>query len=212
VALLLLPLAPACTCSGNGHVEQARFFAQPGDDVVNCNCNLSFDNEHCSGGTCFEHFAIQLCLPLGLQLPAPPDLARPRGDMGPDPYSAAVDRYCRDTVTNVVYHMIQEFNGGWCMYKAPFAPDGGIGSSVACFAMPTKSGDERATSSDDGTCRKPCAVIPCDYDTNCGQGVQDATGNVHPENCKCSIVTNRYCPGDAPDMLPTAVFCRPPAP
>jgi hypothetical protein len=208
--LVLVPLLPACTCSGNGHVEQGKFFAQPGDDVVNCNCNLTFDNEHCSGGTCAEHFAIQLCLPAALQLTAPPDLARPRGDLGVDPYSAAVDEYCRDTVTHVVYHMIKVFNGGWCDYKAPFAPDGGIGSSVQCFASPINSSDDDATSRDDGTCRTPCAVVACDYATNCGPDVQDSTGNVHPENCKCSVITSYGCPGDPPSDLPTAVFCRPP--
>jgi hypothetical protein len=215
LALLALPFLPACSCSGNGHLEQGHFFAHPGDDVVNCVCNLTFANEHCSGGTCAEHFALELCLPAELQLSAPrPDpVLRGVGDGGVDPYSTAVDHFCRDTATHVVYHMIKVFNGGWCMYKAPFAPDGGIGDSVECFASEIQNGGDgsgRATTSDDGTCRTPCAPVACDYATNCGNDVQDSTGNVHPEKCKCSLITKYGCPGDPPNDLPTALFCRPP--
>jgi hypothetical protein len=212
--LLAVPFVPACSCSGNGHLEQGHFYAQPGDDVVNCVCNLSFANEHCSGGTCAEHFAIELCLPPALQLstPRPDPIVHPGDDGGAgDSYSAAVNQFCRDTATHVVYHMIKVFNGGWCMYKTPFAPDGGIGDSVECFASELQNGTGRATTSDDGTCRTPCAPVDCDYTTNCGSDVQDATGMVHPDLCKCSIITKYGCPGDPPSDLPTPLFCRPPA-
>ena len=208
--LALVPLASGCSgCSGNGHLEQMHFFARPGDDVVNCVCNLTFDNEHCSGGTCAAHFAIQVCLPPALQqLDA--GIPDPDPDGGVDPHSAAIDHYCRDTVTHVVYHMIKVFNGGWCDYKAPYAPDGGIGDSVSCFAQPISSSQPRATTSDDGTCRTPCAPVACDYATNCGSDVQDSDGNIHPERCRCTIITKYGCPGDPPGDLPTPLFCRPP--
>lgn len=208
--LVALPLLPGCVgCSGNGHVEPMHFFARPGDDVVNCVCNLTFDNEHCSGGTCAAHFALQLCLPPELQH-ADADGGVPNPDGGIDPYSVAVDHYCRDTVTHVVYHMIKVFNGGWCDYKAPYAPDGGIGDSVLCFAQPIDRTQPRATSSDDGTCRTPCAPVACDYATNCGSDVQDEDGTIHPDRCRCSVITKYGCPGDPPDDLPTPLFCRPP--
>ncbi len=193
-------IAVACNLSGNGHILQKPFFAQPGDDVVNCACNLTFDNEHCSGGHCAAHFAIQLCLPTSLQ----------NADAGVDMLSAQADEYCRDTVTHVVYHMIKVFNGGWCDYKAPYAPDGGVGSSVECFAQPISDSLPRATSFDDGTCRTACPSVVCDYNTNCGSDVQDSDGTIHPERCKCSIITRYGCPGDPPNELPTALFCRPP--
>jgi hypothetical protein len=201
-ALLLLLAAPtaACNLSGNGHVEQAPFFAQPGDDVVNCACNLTFDNEHCSGGHCAAHFDMKLCLPTTLQ----------SADAGASALSAAADEYCRQSVTEVVYHMIKVFNGGWCGYKAPYAPDGGVGSSVSCFAQELQNGQERATTSDDGTCRSSCAEVDCDYATNCGGSVQDSDGTIHPERCRCSEITKYGCPGDPPDDLPTPLFCRPP--
>jgi hypothetical protein len=191
-----------CNLSGNGHVEQTKFYAVAGDDVVNCTCNLSFDNEHCVGGHCAAHFSIQLCLPAELQ--------EADTTLLPD-YSARVDQYCRDTVTHVVYHMIKVFNGGWCDYKAPYAPNGGIGDSVSCFAQEIDDGRMRATTVDDGTCRSSCAKVACDYDTNCGSDVQDSTtGEIHPERCRCSIITKYGCPGDPPDDLPTPLFCRPP--
>ena len=70
VLLFATPFLPACSCSGNGHVTQTKFFAAPGDDVVNCVCNLTFNNEHCTGGNCAAHIAVQTCLPAPLQLPA----------------------------------------------------------------------------------------------------------------------------------------------
>lgn len=212
---LLVALAlflPACDgCSGNGHVVQTAFYAQPGDDVVNCVCNLTFDNEHCNGGHCAAHFGIELCIPPSLQADGGAPLDAGVADGGIDDYSARIDRYCRETATHVVYHMIKVFNGGWCDYKAPYAPDGGIGRSVACFAQELKDGTERATASDDGTCRTQCPSVPCDYATNCGSDVQDGQGNVHPDRCKCSVVTKYGCPGDPPSDLPTALFCRPPS-
>jgi hypothetical protein len=216
-ALLLgaLPLTPACSCSGNGHVAQTPFFAQPGDDVVNCVCNLSFTNEHCTGGICAAHVALKVCLPPELQPDGGvPDagnvVLRAGGDGGTDSYSTRVDSYCRDTVSHVVYHMVKVFNGGWCDYKARYAPDGGIGDSVQCFAQELQGGAERATTVDDGTCRSLCAPVACDYGSNCGSDVQDTNGDVHPERCKCSVITKYGCPGDPPSDLPTALFCRPP--
>jgi hypothetical protein len=197
----LVAVVMGCSLSGNGHVTKKPFFAEPGDDVVNCACNLTFDNEHCSGGHCAAHFSIALCLPPSLQ----------NADAGVDAQSAAADQYCRDTATHVVYHMIKVFNGGWCDYKAPYAPDGGIGSSVDCFAQPVDDSAMRATSVDDGTCRQSCAPVDCDYATNCGSDVQDTDGTIHPDRCKCSIITRYGCPGDPPGDLPTALFCRPPA-
>ncbi len=198
--LLVGAVILGCSLSGNGHVVQKPFYAAPGDDVVNCTCNLTFDNEHCSGGHCAAHFSIALCLPQSLQ----------NADAGVDTESAAVNQYCRDTASHVVYHMIKVFNGGWCDYKAPYAPDGGIGQSVECFAEEIADGRMRATSTDDGTCRTPCAPVACDYATNCGSSVQDTDGTIHPERCRCSVITRYGCPGDPPSDLPTATFCRPP--
>ena len=200
LGLAAVTIIVACNLSGNGHIIQKAFFALPGDDVVNCACNLTFDNEHCSGGHCAAHFEIQLCLPASLQA----------SDGGVDERSAAADGYCRDSATHVVYHMIKVFNGGWCDYKAPYAPDGGVGGSVSCFAQAFDNGTMRATSSDDGTCRTTCPPVACDYATNCGSNVQDTDGTIHPERCKCSIITRYGCPGDPAFDLPTPLFCRPP--
>jgi hypothetical protein len=208
LSLAFLMLPGCIGCSGNGHVIQTKFIAEPGDDVVNCVCNLTFDNEHCTGGHCAAHFALRLCLPAALQRADGGVVADPDG--GVDEYSAAVDRYCRHTATNVVYHMIKVFNGGWCDYKAPYAPDGGVGQSVECFAQDIDDGRQRATTYDDGTCRTPCDTVACDYMTNCGSDVQDTDGTVHPERCHCSIITKYGCPGDPPGDLPTPQFCRPP--
>jgi len=71
VAFVASAIVVACNLSGNGHIIQKPFFAQPGDDVVNCACNLTFDNEHCTGGHCAAHFSIQLCLPPSLQNATP---------------------------------------------------------------------------------------------------------------------------------------------
>jgi hypothetical protein len=206
---------PACSCSGNGHVEQKPFYAQAGDDVVNCLCNLTFDNEHCTNSHCAAHFAIRMCLPPELQVDggAPDGGAMVAHDLdgGVDDYSARVDKYCRETASSAVYHMIKVFNGGWCGYKAPYAPNGGIGNSVECFAMETANNAGRATTVDDGSCRTLCDPVECDYATNCGGDVQDSTGNVHADRCKCNYITKYGCPGDPPGDLPTALFCRPPS-
>ncbi len=209
VTLLLLQLLGFIGCKGNGHVTPKPFYARPTDDVVNCVCNLSVANDHCTGGTCMANFALQLCLPPDLQLLAASAPATAPVDGGVDDFSARVGAYCSDVATHVVYHMIKVFNGGWCDYKAPFAPDGGIGDSVVCFAQPI-DGQGRATTSDDGTCRTLCPTVDCDYATNCGSDVQDADGTVHPERCRCSIITKYGCPGDPPTDLPTPLFCRPP--
>jgi hypothetical protein len=81
---------------------------------------------------------------------------------------------------------------------------------VSCFAQEIDDGRMRATTADDGTCRTSCAKVACDYDTNCGSDVQDGTGEIHPERCRCSIITKYGCPGDPPEDLPTPLFCRPP--
>lgn len=182
-------------CNGNGHVEQKPFVVAPTDDVVNCNCNLTFNNEHCTGGTCYEHFDIQMCIPPALKSAAD--------------FKGAMDTYCRQTITPTVYHLIRVINGGWCDYKAPFAPNGGIGSSVDCFAQPL--GDKMsATARDDGTCDTQCQAVTCDH-LDCSPGVQDWMGNPDLNKCKCSqLVTEGSCPGDNPADLPTPVFCRPP--
>jgi hypothetical protein len=219
VLLAVAPFVPGCQCSGNGHVDPpTRFYARPGDDVVNCVCNLTFDNEHCTNGMCAAHFPLRLCLPLPLQQGDggvfTPDGGDPDGgtpDGGVDSHAKAVDRYCRDVASKVVYHMIKVFNGGWCDYKAPYAPDGGIGDSVSCFAQPIDDDDLNATTFDDGTCRTQCPPADCDYATNCGSDVQDSDGTIHPERCRCSIITKYGCPGDPANDLPTQLFCRPPS-
>jgi hypothetical protein len=201
--------AQGCASCTNGHVVQKPFVALPGDDVVRCVCNLSFNNKYC-GGTCLAHVDLDLCLPPALQrsadsvdLGAAPD--------GGDAYSRAIDEYCRTRVDLDVYHLIQVFSGNWCHYKAPFAPDGGVGHSVECFAQERHDDGKVATASDDGTCRTRCPAVACDYATNCGSGVEDSEGHVYLDRCRCSQVTNRGCPGDPPGELPTEVFCRPPA-
>jgi hypothetical protein len=208
---LCLPFDPACQCSGNGIIEQRGYSARPGDDVVNCNCNLRFKNEHCTDNTCLEHFALQLCLPPALQAAASDDGGATVGsDLGADEHSRLVDAYCRDTATKVVYHLIKVFNGGWCDYKTPYAADGGIGQSVECFAEPISDQSASATGLDDGTCATTCAPVECDYATNCGSDVQDSLGNIHLDHCRCSYVARYACPGDDPSDLPTPLFCRPP--
>jgi len=208
-------LNPGCLCSGNGHVAQEPFRAYLGDDVVNCACNLSFRHDVCSGD-CRAHFSIQICVPPAVRN-AP--ILLPDGGLGDggsgdggvtadDVYAQRMDRYCRDVVTNDIYHLIQVWNGGWCEYKAPFAPQGGIGDSVSCFAQPIESGMQMATRSAP-TCEQVCPAVPCSHETNCGEGVQDSTGNIHLELCQCSQVTVHQCPGDPKEWLPTPVFCRP---
>ncbi len=202
---------PGCACGPNGHIEQQPFVAVPGDDVVNCNCNLSFLNEHCPDGICLIHIDLQLCLPPELQNVDLGGVVFDGGaDMGPDDYSRSVDHYCRDSATNAVYHVIKVFNGDWCRIKDPFAPDGGIGQSVECFAQQLQDGKLAATGRDDGTCEKPCDRVACDYDTNCGKDITDDQGGLHFDRCKCSQVTKYQCPGDPMSILPTDLFCRPP--
>jgi hypothetical protein len=195
-------------CNGNGHVDQKPFVARPHDDVVNCACNLTFDNSHCTGGTCYENFSVQLCLPPSLQQLGSTSQAPDAGIS--DQYSAAIDEYCRKTVTTTVYHLITVFNGNWCDYKAPFAPQGGIGSSIQCFAQPLHDDSPSATARDDGTCDTQCPSVECDFNTNCGVDVEDNYGNIYLDRCKCSEISTRSCPGDNPADLPLPVFCRPP--
>lgn len=214
--VLAFALNPGCLCQGNGHIEQTRYAARPGDNVVHCACNLTFRHEKCNnGGDCLAHVELDLCLPPSLRVDgglvvegadlAPPPAA---GDLGPDEYSQRVNAYCRDVITPTIYHMIKVFNGGWCDYKAPYAPDGGIGRSVECFAHEYTPGRGNATGRDDGTCDTPCADVACDYFTNCGEGVQDTFGTVDPDKCRCSRVTIHGCDGDPPGQLPTPLFCR----
>ena len=129
-----------------------------------------------------------------------------------DVYAKRLDDYCRHDVTNIAYHLIKVFNGSWCDYKAAYAPDGGVGQSVECFAHEITAGGKNATTRDDGTCLFPCPNTACNYSLNCGEGVQDAEGNIHIEKCRCNQVTNHGCPGDPKSDLPTSVFCRPPDP
>ena len=215
LALVAFALNPGCLCNGNGHVAQKPYRVRSGDDVVNCACNLTFANDHCSNGTCLAHFSIALCLPT--ELLASDDGGIEQVDLGDvdggatNTYAHRLDTYCRESVTNDVYHLIKVFNGGWCDYKAPFAPEGGIGDSVECFAQPFDNDPAAATALDDGACRTPCDVVDCDFHLNCGGDVQDEDGTIHLDRCKCSQVTRYGCPDDPPQSLPTDVFCRPPA-
>jgi len=208
-------IGPACSCSGNGHVIQQPFTAKPTDDVVHCVCNLSFSNDHCANNTCLANFDLNLCLPQSVRMAAAgasdggaSDV--PDGGFRPAGYAKVVDDYCKQVATTAVYHSIKVFNGGWCDYKAPFAPQGGIGDSVECFAQERQQGAGNATVRDDGTCDQPCAVVDCDYATNCGGDVQDTYGNIHLDRCRCSRVTRYSCPGDPQSYLPTPTFCRAP--
>jgi hypothetical protein len=185
-------------CGANGHLEPAPFRASAGDNVVNCNCNLSFQHSACVGGNCYAHFPIQVCVP--------PELRKK--EMTDDAFASRMDKYCRDTVTNMTYHLIQVFAGGFCEYKQPFAPQGGIGDSVFCFANAIE-GKEGAATTTAATCERSCPAVPCAWETNCGDDVQDDTGGIHLERCRCSQVTVHSCAGDPKQWLPTPVFCRP---
>lgn len=206
-------------CSGNGHIEPSPFRASVGDTTVNCNCNLSFNHSICTGGTCRNHFSIKLCLPPALNS-ATIDAGRPPSPAGTalknltaDEFATRVDDYCRREVTNIVYHLISVWNGGWCEYKEPFSPAGGIGESVSCFAQPLSGDGTSATeapaamSMADNTCSRPCPRTACTFD-NC-HDVQDDFGNINLDRCQCNQVTMHECPGDPPGGLPTPVFCRP---
>jgi hypothetical protein len=185
-------------CNGNGHVDQKPFVVMQGDDVINCACNLTFDEEHCTGGTCYEHFSLPICIPPWVRT----------GESTPD-YGQQLDEYCRQTITDTIYHLIDVWDGSWCGYKAPFAPDGGVGSSVACFAQPFDNKD-KATARDDGTCDTECPYVVCDFSTNC-HDVTDPFGNVDLNKCKCSKMEMQgICPGDDPAKFPPPQFCRPP--
>jgi len=222
VKKLLLALAvlsagafgPACSCSGNGHVIQQAFVAKPSDDVVHCVCNLSFENEHCDNSTCLANFDLNLCLPQSVRMAAAGvdggSTDVPDGGFRPAGYAKVVNDYCKQVATTAVYHSIKVFNGGWCDYKKPFAPSGGIGDSVDCFAQERQQGAGNATVRDDGTCEQPCPAVDCDYASNCGGDVQDTYGTIHLDRCKCSQITKYSCPGDSPSLLPTPIFCRAP--
>ena len=125
-------------------------------------------------------------------------------DLGVDALSATADKYCRDSVTHVVYHMIKVFNGGWCDYKAPYAPDGGVGSSVECFAQELDDGRCAPPPATTAPAARSCAAVDCDYATNCGGDVQDTDGTIHPERCKCSIITKLRLPGRRPERAADA--------
>ncbi len=185
-------------CGANGHLEPTPFRAHVGDNVVNCNCNLSFEHSACVGGNCYAHFPIQVCVPPALR----------QQKMTDDQFAEKMDGFCRDTVTNLTYHLIQVFNGGFCEYKAPFAPTGGIGDSVSCFANSIDSAGGAATTAA-ASCDRTCVPVACSHDTNCGEGVQDSGGNIHLDRCKCSQITTHSCAGDPKEWLPTPVFCRP---
>ena len=202
-------------CSGNGHLEPQPVQAAVGDTVVNCNCNLTFNQSACAGGTCRAHLPIELCLPPELNaatidfghLPSAAGLALAK--MPKAEFEQRVTAYCEQTVTSLVYHLIQVFSGGWCDYKAPWAPQGGIGESVSCFPLAISDGSALATEKKAGTCARPCPQVVCSYETNCGADVEDSLGNINLDNCQCNQVTDRFCPGDPEGALPTPVFCRP---
>jgi hypothetical protein len=209
--LIFAALNPGCACNGNGHVAEAPFVARVADNVVNCNCNLTFKHENCSGGICKSHFDIKLCLPphLNVDTAPNPDAGAVLNAMSDDEFAVGVNDYCKKSVTNIAYHMIKVFNGGWCDYKAPFAPDGGVGESVVCFAH-ASDGKMAATAREEATCAEPCEQKVCDFKTNCGNGVQDEWGNIHLDRCNCTQILNYGCPGDPASDLPTPTFCRPP--
>jgi hypothetical protein len=209
-----LALLMAGGCGVNGHLDPQPVTASVGDTAVNCNCNLTFDHSSCIGGTCRVHFPIELCLPPELNLAtidyghAPTAAGMALMNLPQDQFQQRIQDYCQSTVTNIVYHLIQVWNGGWCDYKAPWAPAGGIGDSVACFPLALSSDSSSATEHKAGACEQPCPQVACSNEI-CGDGVQDSLGNIHLDRCQCNQVTEHFCPGDPPGALPTAVFCRP---
>jgi hypothetical protein len=205
---LLAPFNPGCLCNGNGHVEQKPFATHVGDNVVNCACNLSFRHEICTED-CAAHFNVQLCVPPWMR--DPPQV--PPNDMGMSAesvYASRLDGYCKDQVTSIVYNLIQVWNGAWCDYKAPFAPNGGVGDSVHCFAQEIED-NGLVASGTAPSCEKMCPTVACDYGTNCRE-VQDEWGTPHLDRCKCSQVISNQCMNEPPGGTPTPVFCRPTEP
>lgn len=213
--LAALLLTGAFACTGNGHLEPQPFSAKVGDTAVNCNCNISFDHDSCTGGKCKYHFPIEVCLPPELNAAtidfghSPTPAGNMLANLSQAEFEKRVDAYCKQTMTDIVYHLIQVFNGGWCDYKAPYSPQGYIGESVSCFPLAINSDGGKATEPLGGNCARPCDRVACDYSTNCGEGVQDSFGNINLDKCQCNQVTQSMCPGDPPSALPTPVFCRP---
>ncbi len=111
-------------------------------------------------------------------------------------------------------------SASWCDVKKPFAPAGGVGSSVECFAkiLPGQPDGGLATSRDETTCKGFCATKECILD-NCDgnkvfKKIMNSDGSyrieVHPEFCKCNVVPLSYtCPGDPPEYVPSDPFCQP---
>ena len=95
-------------------------------------------------------------------------------------FEQRVNDYCTATVTTIVYHMIQVFSSGFCDYKMPFAPQGGIGDSVSCFPLAISSDSDQATEKKAGACERPCPQVVCSYEQNCGDGVEGQPGQHQP--------------------------------
>lgn len=233
---LVLPLAmivvaaanPGCNCKGAD--VQSDFRAHIGDTTVNCDCNIRY--KYLSE----DHVApqqVMICLPPSLNLPVAlqvdPAAATALQSMTDDQFKQAVDNYCRTTFTRILYHVERIAAANFCDAKAPYAPDGGIGTQVECFAQGLMPGGPATfyDSTPDAGCATPCADVACSsYDDpniplvkNCDaskieQSYLDSLGNPHidirPEYCKCNKVTEPFgCDGDPPDDLPTPDFCQP---
>src|SRR5579871_3778668 len=141
-----------CSCNGNGHVPMTPIVVKPGDNIVNCACNLTFDYHSCDNGVCYANFQVELCLPPELRQPPDTDAGFVTADGGVDNYAQRIDDYCTNEISNAAYHLIMVFNGGWCADKAPWAPDGGAGDSVQCFAHQISPDSLNATRYQDGVC------------------------------------------------------------
>ncbi len=182
--------------------------AKPGDNIINCACNLTFDHPTCAG-RCEANFELELCLPPELRLAPNTDMGSAASDGGTESYAERLNDYCSQEIANAGYHLIKVFSGGWCAGKAPYAPNGGRGKSLQCFAHEFTTGHGDATRFAAGACPEVCPAVKCNYYTNCGEGVLDDFGNVNIDQCKCSQVIDAQCPGDPPSDLPSVVFCRP---